>query len=179
MQSTIERLRARRANLEGREGGFTLIELLIVIVVLGILAAIVVFAVQNLTGQSTASGCQSDYKTVETAAEAYKAQMGSYPTDITTMTKTGIQPGSGAAVGPWLKDTITSSHYTMTISADKAASPDGVIQVTTNGSNPVTTPANGNVYSAGPPAVPAAGAQGIGAGQVTPLGAAATCTGVQ
>ena len=39
----------RRKSGEGSEGGFTLIELLIVIVVLGILAAIVVF---SLTGVS-------------------------------------------------------------------------------------------------------------------------------
>jgi prepilin-type N-terminal cleavage/methylation domain-containing protein len=61
------------------EGGFTLIELLIVIVILGILAAIVVFAVQNLSSTSAKASCQSDFKTVETGMEAYKAQMGQYP----------------------------------------------------------------------------------------------------
>ncbi len=79
MQASLERLRRRREE-EGEEGGFTLIELLIVIVILGILAAIVVFAVQNLTSSSSQASCGSDYKTVETAVEAYKAQMGAYPT---------------------------------------------------------------------------------------------------
>src|SRR5262245_21559667 len=77
MQATLERLRQRREE-RGDEGGFTLIELLIVIVILGILAAIVVFAVQNLTSQSAKASCGSDYKTVETAMETYKAQVGHY-----------------------------------------------------------------------------------------------------
>ncbi len=78
MQASLERLRRRREDPES-EGGFTLIELLIVIVILGILAAIVVFAVQNLSGQSSQAACGSDYKTVETAAEGYKAQIGVLP----------------------------------------------------------------------------------------------------
>jgi general secretion pathway protein G len=78
VQASLERLRRRREE-EGDEGGFTLIELLIVIVILGILAAIVVFAVQNLTSSSAKASCGSDFKTVETAVEAYKSQMGNYP----------------------------------------------------------------------------------------------------
>ena len=79
MQASLERLRARREELEGAEGGFTLIELLIVIVILAILAAIVVFAVQNLTGTSAQSSCRADFKTVESGVEAFKAQTGAYP----------------------------------------------------------------------------------------------------
>ena len=82
VQATLERLRRRREE-EGDEGGFTLIELLIVIVILGILAAIVVFAVQNLTSSSSQASCSSDYKTTETAVEAFKAQVGVYPGDAT------------------------------------------------------------------------------------------------
>src|SRR4051794_34091292 len=62
----------------GRDIGFTLIELLIVIVILGILAAIVVFAVGGITDRGDTSACKADAKTVEVAAEAYRAQKGSY-----------------------------------------------------------------------------------------------------
>jgi general secretion pathway protein G len=114
MKSTIERLQARRASAEGREGGFTLIELLIVIVILGILAAIVVFAVQNLTGQSATASCGSDYKTVETAAEAYLAQEGQYPTSIGQLTGS-VPAAPTAGLGPWLKDAPSTAHYTISI----------------------------------------------------------------
>ncbi len=70
---------AARVPTRGRYSGFALVELLIVIVILGILAGIVVFAVQNLTSSTAHASCGSDFKTVQTAVEAYKAQMGSYP----------------------------------------------------------------------------------------------------
>jgi type II secretion system protein G len=116
MQSTMERLRRRRSE-HGDEGGFTLIELLIVIVILGILAAIVVFAVQNLTGQSQKAACQGQYKTIETALETYKAEMGAYPTanDFGALTTTAAGVLVTGQVGPWLKDTpptaTTESRY--------------------------------------------------------------------
>jgi general secretion pathway protein G len=62
-----------------------LIELLIVIVVLGILAAIVVFSLTGVSGQSKAAACTSDGKTVEIAADAYQAYNGSYPTSSTLL----------------------------------------------------------------------------------------------
>jgi general secretion pathway protein G len=62
-------MRKKRAG----EGGFTLIELLIVIVILGILAAVVVFAVGGISDKGKKSACLSDVKTIETAQEAYYA----------------------------------------------------------------------------------------------------------
>ena len=54
--------------------GFTLIELLVVIVILGILAAVVVFAVSGITDRGQKSACKTDARTLRTAAEAYLAQ---------------------------------------------------------------------------------------------------------
>ena len=65
----INRLKHRMQEDEG----FTLIELLIVIVVLGILAAIVVFALSNQTSNSLQAACRADAKAVEIAQEAYRA----------------------------------------------------------------------------------------------------------
>jgi general secretion pathway protein G len=67
------------------ESGFTLIELLMVIVILGVLAGIVVFAVGGITDKGELSACKSDVKTVTTAVEAYYANQAAsaYPADET------------------------------------------------------------------------------------------------
>jgi general secretion pathway protein G len=113
MKATLERLRQRRDE-RGEESGFTLIELLIVVVILGILAAIVVFAVQNFTGTSAQASCKTDYRSVETAAEAYKANTGAYPVDV------------GHLVPTYLKELPTNgTHYTLTVDINGAVSVNG------------------------------------------------------
>src|ERR1700678_1544045 len=79
MFDRYRRIQERRALTNGDEWGFTLIELLIVIVVLGILAAVVVFALGGVTSTSAQAACNSDAKTVETAVLAYQAQTGGFP----------------------------------------------------------------------------------------------------
>ena len=73
MIETYRRLQRRRAAGE-IEGGFTLIELLIVIVVLGILAAVVVFALGGVTGKSVVAACEADAKTVGVGVAALQAE---------------------------------------------------------------------------------------------------------
>jgi prepilin-type N-terminal cleavage/methylation domain-containing protein len=60
-----------------QDKGFTLVELLIVIVILGILATVTVFAVRGITDQGQNSACETDQRTVATALEAWYAQNGS------------------------------------------------------------------------------------------------------
>ncbi len=57
-----------------RDKGFTLVELLIVIVILGVLATVTVFAVRGITDQGQKSACKADKKTLEVAVESYFAQ---------------------------------------------------------------------------------------------------------
>lgn len=96
-------LKVISSKLEGADEGFSLIELLIIIAILGILASIVIFAVFGMTDSSEKAACRSNFKTVETAAEAYEAQIGHYPTSLSDL----LTPTMGqnlATDGPWLKE---------------------------------------------------------------------------
>lgn len=61
-----------------RSSGFTLIELLVVIVILGILAGVVVFAVQGAGDKGKKAAKDTDLRTLRTAQEAFCAQFGHY-----------------------------------------------------------------------------------------------------
>jgi general secretion pathway protein G len=70
------------ARLRRDERGFTLIELMIVIVILGILAGVVIFATAGITDRGNVAACKTDLKTIEVAVEAYRAKNGDYPADL-------------------------------------------------------------------------------------------------
>ena len=101
------------------QGGFTLIELLIVIIILAILAAIVVFAVGSTNSNAIASSCNADAKSVETAMEAYKAQLTTYPGSIGALTSSTVATVNGVTetVGPWLKEAPSSANYIISLDA--------------------------------------------------------------
>ncbi|MFF3171539.1 prepilin-type N-terminal cleavage/methylation domain-containing protein [Streptomyces sp. NPDC057900] len=71
------RLLSSRAR---REDGFTLIELLVVIVILGVLAAIVVFSVRGIGDKGRENAVAADAAALRTAEESYCARHGHYGT---------------------------------------------------------------------------------------------------
>lgn len=71
----------RRFSLRARsQDGFTLIELLVVIVILGVLAAIVVFSVRGIGDKGHKSAVSAEATTLRTAEESYCAKYGHYGT---------------------------------------------------------------------------------------------------
>jgi prepilin-type N-terminal cleavage/methylation domain-containing protein len=62
------------------EAGFTLVELLVVIVILGVLAGIVVFAIGGVSNNSNKAACNSDVATIQTASDSYFAANNAYTT---------------------------------------------------------------------------------------------------
>lgn len=102
----LDRLRQRRT-----EEGFTLIELLIVIVILGILAAVVVFAVTGITDRGKKSACKADVNTIQTAAEAYNTKNGAYPSAGTSAARINLM------IPDFLRTAPSSSDYTVSLDA--------------------------------------------------------------
>jgi prepilin-type N-terminal cleavage/methylation domain-containing protein len=66
-------------SLKRKESGFTIVELLIVIVVIGILAALVITTFSGIQQKARNSERQTDINAVHSQVEAYYAQNGKYP----------------------------------------------------------------------------------------------------
>jgi general secretion pathway protein G len=131
------------ARLRGRgEEGFTLIELLIVIVILGILAAIVVFSVSGVQNNGKTAACQTNVKTVDTALEAYFAQNSAAATGFDQLVSGGFLHNDANVTAT----TITEGDYSL-----------GFV-------------ASGATISAGPPVLKAGNAGGVSLSGSVPSG---------
>lgn len=85
----------RNKQREENDGGFTLIELLLVIIILGILAAVVVFSVRGVSDRGQASACKTSKQTTIAALETYYAQNNIYPADLDQLRVAGLVAEGG------------------------------------------------------------------------------------
>lgn len=84
----LRRMRERSSASEG----FTLIELLIVVIILGILAAIVVFNVAGARDDARVRACQANASQILKAIESYYVNTGSYPGTTDTALRAALVP---------------------------------------------------------------------------------------
>jgi prepilin-type N-terminal cleavage/methylation domain-containing protein len=123
----------------GNRKGFTLIELLIVVVIIGILAAIAIPKFANTKEKAYLATIKTDVRNLMTAQEAYFSDFATYGSfaNLQTASNFSLSSGNTAAVAPVASGytvTITNSSITSTITkcqtqvgAGAASTLDGVI----------------------------------------------------
>ncbi|MFN8024140.1 MAG: prepilin-type N-terminal cleavage/methylation domain-containing protein [Acidimicrobiales bacterium] len=103
-----------------KDKGFTLVELLIVIVILGILATVTVFAVRGITDQGKTSACNTDKVTLQTAVETFFANY----TGLSNQIPTGALAANAAYTGsPAIAAVAKPASVTFPITNSAGASP--------------------------------------------------------
>lgn len=109
LPTATRRLRSSRRTLRG---GFTLIELLLVLVILGILAAIVVPKFSGRTEQARQTAAQSQIATFGTALDAFEVDNGYYPKGKNGLADLVQQPRDAQSwKGPYLKGDIPNDPW--------------------------------------------------------------------
>jgi|TARA_R110002110_G_scaffold161212_8_gene359939 prepilin-type N-terminal cleavage/methylation domain-containing protein len=98
-----------------QDKGFTLVELLIVIVILGILATVTVFAVRGITDKGQENACSVEQRTLDTAIEAFYAQNQEDPAQVVTNVAANGDSNDLLGLSPeYLKDAPDEDKFVFT-----------------------------------------------------------------
>lgn len=116
-------MRGSEGRTRRSEVGFTLIELLIVVVILGVVAAIVVASVGGVTNKGALAVCQEQVSTVDAAEQASLADGGGYVASIAALQAAGYLRGSGGALVYVASYDTAANHVVLTAAAPPGCTP--------------------------------------------------------
>lgn len=124
-------------RMNSTKRGFTLIELLIVVVIIGVLAAIAIPKFQNTKGKANAATLRSDLRNLATAEEAYFYENGVYTNDLNAL---NVTLSSGVTI-TW--GTVNAAGWSAKLS------------------HPLATPSECAMYIGGVPPLPPSTSEGL------------------
>ncbi|MDF2396071.1 MULTISPECIES: type II secretion system major pseudopilin GspG [Pseudomonas] len=89
---------------QNKQRGFTLIEIMVVVVILGVLAALVVPQIMSRPDQAKAAAAQSDIKAIAMALDIYKLDNHQYPSSQQGLEALVSKPSGNPPARNWNPD---------------------------------------------------------------------------
>jgi general secretion pathway protein G len=87
-----QKVNRQRALHPARQRGFTLIEIMVVVIIIGLLAAVIVPSVINKVDEARVSKAKADIQSLETALTMYRLDNSKYPTTDQGLQALMVQP---------------------------------------------------------------------------------------
>ena len=87
-----QKVNRQRTLRPARQRGFTLIEIMVVVIIIGLLAAVIVPSVINKVDEARVSKAKADIQSLETALTMYRLDNSKYPTTDQGLQALVVQP---------------------------------------------------------------------------------------